>query len=69
MAIKNKRKVKALLAENGMSQVDLAKLMNLSIVTMNVKINDLTKFKMGELYNLAEVFEMSLIELIQYLEQ
>lgn len=69
MAVKNKRRIKGLLAEYGMSQVELAKLMGISIVTMNAKVNDVTKFKLDELYNLAEVFEMTLVELIQYLER
>jgi len=69
MAVKNKRRIKGLLAEHGMSQVELAKLMNISIVTMNVKLNDVTRFKLDEMYKLAEVFEMTLVELIQYLER
>lgn len=68
MAVKNKRRIKGLIAEHGISQVELAKLMNISIVTANAKVNDLTKFKVGELYTLAEAFDMTLVELVQYIE-
>jgi len=68
MAVKNKRRIKGLIAEHGMSQVELAKVLNISIVTINAKVNDLTKFKVGELYTLAEAFDMTLIELIAYIE-
>ena len=68
MAVKNKRRIKGLLAERGIAQVDLAKTMRMSVVTINAKVNNVEKFKLDELYNLAEAFDMTLVELIQYLE-
>jgi len=66
--VKNKRRIKALLAEHNISQVELAKLMNMSVVTVNAKVNNVDKFKLSELYTLCNAFNMSIVELIQYIE-
>lgn len=68
MAVTNKRRIKALLAEHNISQVELAKLMNMSVVTVNAKVNNVDKFKLSELYTLSNAFNMSIVELIQYIE-
>lgn len=66
--VTNKRRIKALLAEHNMSQVELAKILNMSIVTVNAKVNDVDKFKLSELYTLSSAFNMSIVELIKYIE-
>lgn len=65
---KNKRRIKALLAENNISQVELAKMLKMSVVTINAKVNNVNKFKLSELYVLAHAFNMSIVELIKYIE-
>lgn len=64
----NKRKIKALLAEHDMSQLELAKILKMSVVTVNAKVNNIDKFKLSELYALSNAFNMSIVDLIKYIE-
>ena len=66
--VTNKRKIKALLTEHDMSQLELAKILNMSVVTVNAKVNNIDKFKLSELYALSNAFNMSIVDLIKYIE-
>lgn len=66
--VTNNRKIKALLAEHDVSQLELAKVLSMSVVTVNAKVNNVNKFKLSELYALSNAFNMSIVDLIKYIE-
>ena len=53
----NSNKVKACIAEKGITQTKLAKYLNISLATLNLKLNDKKDFKIGEIQAIAYYFK------------
>lgn len=56
-----KEKVKGLMAENGLKQIDIAVELNISIVALQQKLNGKTDFKLDEIRQLARTFNVDFI--------
>ena len=62
-------KLKSLLDAKYITQTTLAEIMNISSATMHARINDIGKFKLDELYALANALNMNIVDLIKYREK
>lgn len=62
-------KIKSLLDKKYITQSALAEIMNMSSATMHARINNVGKFKLDELYALANALNMNIVDLIKYLEK
>lgn len=62
-------KLKSLLDAKYITQTALAEIMNVSSATMHHRINNVGKFKLDELYALANALNMNIVDLIKYLEK
>ena len=56
-----KEKVKGLMAENGLKQIDIAVELNISIVALQQKLSGKTDFKLDEIRQLARTFNVDFI--------
>lgn len=56
-----KEKVKGLMAENGLKQIDIAVELNISIVALQQKLNGKTDFKLDEIRQLARTFNVDFV--------
>ena len=61
MVVFTKEKVKGLMAENGLKQIDIAVELNISIVALQQKLNGKTDFKLDEIRQLARTFNVDFI--------
>ncbi len=61
MVVFTKEKVKGLMAENGLKQIDIAVELNISIVALQNKLNGKTDFKLDEIRQLARTFNVAFI--------
>lgn len=57
----SKEKVKGLMAENGLKQIDIAVELNISIVALQQKLSGKTDFKLDEIRQLARTFNVDFI--------
>ena len=58
-------KIRGLMAERGINQEQIAKVLDISIVTFNQKINKKREFKVGELIALSSYFNISIDEVVK----
>ena len=56
-----KEKVKGLMAENGLKQIDVALELNISLVALQQKLSGKTEFKAEEIKQLARTFNVDFI--------
>lgn len=61
MVIFTKEKVKGLMAENGLKQIDIAVELGISLVALQNKLNGKTDFKLDEIRQLARTFNVDFI--------
>ena len=61
MVVFTKEKVKGLMAENGLKQIDIAVELHISIVALQQKLNGKTDFKLDEIRQLARTFNVDFI--------
>lgn len=54
----NTLKLKAAIAESGMNQEQIAKMLGVSLCTFNYKLNGTSEFKASEIKKLAELLKM-----------
>ena len=54
----NTLKLKAAIAESGMNQEQIAKMLGVSLCTFNYKLNGISEFKASEIKKLAELLKM-----------
>lgn len=54
----NTLKLKAAIAESGMNQKQIAKMLGVSLCTFNYKLNGVSEFKVSEIKKLAELLKM-----------
>ena len=54
----NTLKLKAAIAESGMNQEQIAKMLGVSLCTFNYKLNGTSEFKVSEIKKLAELLKM-----------
>ncbi len=54
----NTLKLKAAIAESGMNQEQIAKMLGVSLSTFNYKLNGVSEFKASEIKKLAELLKM-----------
>jgi len=54
----SKEKVKGLMAENGLKQIDIAVELGISLVALQQKLNGKTDFKLDEIRQLARTFNV-----------
>lgn len=54
----NTLKLKAAIAESGMNQEQIAKMLGVSLCTFNYKLNGVSEFKVSEIKKLAELLKM-----------
>lgn len=59
------RKLKGILMINGMTQQDLANILNLSASTLNFKINGKTEFTLTEAKKISSYFKMDIEEIFE----
>lgn len=59
------RKLKGILIINGMTQQDLANILNLSASTLNFKINGKTEFTLTEVKKISHYFNMNIEEIFE----
>ena len=57
----SKEKVKGLMAENGLKQIDVALELNISLVALQQKLSGKTEFKAEEIKQLARTFNVDFI--------
>ena len=57
----SKEKVKGLMAENGLKQIDVALELNISLVALQQKLSGKTEFKAEEIKHLARTFNVDFI--------
>lgn len=57
----SKEKVKGLMAENGLKQIDIALELNISLVALQQKLSGKTEFKEEEIRQLARTFNVDFI--------
>ena len=57
----SKEKVKGLMAENGLKQIDIAVDLNISLLALQNKLNGKTDFKLDEIRQLARTFNVDFI--------
>ena len=58
-------KLRGLMAQSGMNQKDLGKLLNLSNRSINLKINGTREFRQSELEKLAAHFNVTIDEIVR----
>ena len=56
-----KEKVKGLMAENGLKQIDVALELNISLVALQQKLSGKTEFKAEEIKQLARTFNVDFV--------
>ena len=56
-----KEKVKGLMAENGLKQIDVALELNISLVALQQKLNGKSEFKAEEIRQLARTFNVDFV--------
>lgn len=61
MVVFTKEKVKGLMAENGLKQIDVAVELGISLVALQQKLNGKTDFKLDEIRQLARTFNVDFI--------
>lgn len=61
MVVFTKEKVKGLMAENGLKQIDIAVELGISLVALQNKLNGKTDFKLDEIRQLARTFNVDFI--------
>ena len=54
----NTLKLKAAIAESGMNQEQIAKMLGVSLCTFNYKLNGVSEFKVSEIKKLAELLDL-----------
>lgn len=56
-----KEKVKGLMAERGLKQIDVAEELNISLLALQQKLNGKTEFKADEIRQLSRTFNVDFI--------
>lgn len=56
----NTLKLKAAIAESGLNQEQIAKMLNLSVGTFNYKLNNRVEFKASEIKKLMELLKLNI---------
>ena len=59
------RKLKGILSMNGMTQQDLANLLDLSASTLSFKINGKTEFTLNEAKKISKYFNMTIEDIFE----
>lgn len=61
----NTNKLKALLVEHGMTQDQLAEMLNITLQSMNLKINNKREFWGSEIFKIKQYFKLTPEQVVQ----